>query len=74
MVTPEEARKEARILLASMAAGHDPAAERRAPREEDITLLQAFDTYPKVRHQRASTVSQYRQILRRCFSATKSMT
>lgn len=44
VMTPDEARKEARILLAEVARGTDPA-ERRAEQRRDLTVAELCDLY-----------------------------
>jgi hypothetical protein len=44
VLTPEEARREARIQLAKVAQGNDPAAERSAKRKE-LTVAQLVERY-----------------------------
>jgi integrase len=44
VLTPEEARREARKALATVAKGGDPAADRRAKRA-DLTVAQLIDRY-----------------------------
>ncbi|MGQ4274956.1 tyrosine-type recombinase/integrase [Terrihabitans sp. B22-R8] len=43
-LTPDEARKRARVLLGSVAAGQDPAGERSTRRKE-LTVRQLIDLY-----------------------------
>lgn len=42
---PEEARKKALVILAKMAAGHDPAKEKERTRRVSLTLGEAFEEY-----------------------------
>ena len=44
VLTPEEARKRARVLLGAVAAGHDPAEQRAADRQA-MTVAELCDEY-----------------------------
>jgi integrase len=44
VLTPEEARKRARVLLGTVAAGHDPAEQRAADRQA-LTVAELCDEY-----------------------------
>ena len=44
VLTPEEARKRARVLLGAVAAGHDPAEQRAADRQA-VTVAELCDEY-----------------------------
>ena len=55
LMTVEEARKQALIVLSDMAQGQDPAVERKKKEVTKITLLECFDDYLKVRNNLTET-------------------
>ena len=62
--TTEEARREARQLLAAMAAGENPNEKRRQVAAAEVTLSRAFDDYFAARPDfKAFTVQTYRRVL-----------
>ena len=62
--TAGEARRMAEETLARVAAGEDPAAERARARVVP-TLAEAFESYMEAgSHRKASTVAQYRNLVR----------
>jgi len=65
-LTPTEARKRARKLLAAMASGKDPTVEKTKRRIRGVTLSEVLEHYLKVRKLRANTIRSYRYILPRC--------
>jgi integrase len=65
VLTPEEARKQARVILGKMAAGQDPAAEKSNHRATSLTLGQAFEEYMAGRDMRPSTVYNFNRIMRK---------
>lgn len=67
VMTPDEARKEARHLLAEVARGGDPAGERREPREAPSVAMLA-DRYLAEHaemHNKPSTVAEFRRLISR---------
>jgi integrase len=63
LVTPEVARKRALKLLADMAEGHDPHAERKAKRASAMTLREAFDDFFERRPLAASSKPNYERTI-----------
>lgn len=67
VMTPDEARKEARHLLAEVARGKDPAGERREAREAP-TIAALADRYLAEHadiHNKPSTVAEFRRLVER---------
>jgi integrase len=66
VLTPDEARKEARIQLARVAQGDDPAGERSAKRKE-LTVRQLVERYVAehlLTHNKATTRKEFERIAR----------
>lgn len=61
--TPEQARKEAKLLLADMARGINPNQQKAQERLRTTTLQQAFEEYLAVRSLKPTTQYNYQ----RCF-------
>ena len=59
LLTPEEARREARVILGRMSAGVDP----RKPEACTITLRQAFEEYMGSKDFRPNTVYSFNRIM-----------
>lgn len=63
-LTPEQARKQARIMLGDIALGKDPQAEKRESRVRGITLEQAYRDYLQSRRNLTpSTLRDYKQCI-----------
>lgn len=68
-ITVEQARKEAQKLLGKIAAGIDPAAEKKEARVRTITLLQVFEDYLKARKAlKETTIFDYQRVMREGFA------
>lgn len=65
-LTPTEARKKARKLLAAMASGKDPTLEKARRKLKGVTLHEVLEHYLTVRILRANTIRSYRYVLPRC--------
>ncbi|MEB3095592.1 Arm DNA-binding domain-containing protein [Achromobacter sp. D10] len=63
VLTPEQARDEARQRLAQMAAGIDPRQARRALSPQGVTLKDALDAYFANRELAPRTQADYRKVL-----------
>ena len=63
-LTPEEARKQARIVLGKMATGKSPGR----PRNGIPTLSEVVDKFFAIRSLRPTSVRHYRSVLDRCLS------
>ncbi len=63
VLTPEQARDEARQRLAQMAAGIDPRQARRALSQQGVTLKEALDAYFANRELAPRTQADYRKVL-----------
>ncbi len=61
LLSLEEARLKGRRLLAEMASGFDPHAEKRNKRVASITLLELLEEYLAVRILKESTKEVYRR-------------
>jgi len=61
--TPEQARKEARQLLARMANGEDPRRDKEKIDAKSITLEQALETYLRTKNLRPFTEETYRRVI-----------
>ena len=59
----EDARKEAKTLLAQMAKGEDPVAKKRDEAVKSMTLEKAFEQYLSTRTLKASSVASYDKLL-----------
>jgi len=62
----EEARQEARYVLAEMSSGVDPNAAKKADKASALTLDELLEIYLAAKELRESTKSFYRRIIRRC--------
>jgi len=61
-LTVEQARKEAMKILGMVMSGKDPAAEKKAKRAKQVTLLEAFDDYLLARKDLSpTTIKDYRR-------------
>jgi integrase len=65
-LTPTEARKKAQKLLASMAAGKDPTAEKAKRKVRGATLQDVLERYLTVRNLKPNTVRAYKSMVPRC--------
>jgi integrase len=63
--TPETARKQALVILGSMAQGIDPAKQKRADKTLNLTLQQAFDEYMASKERRPHTLYNYPRLMRK---------
>lgn len=71
-LTPDQARKEAQILLGKMAAGVNPNLEKHANKVERITLQTAYEDYISTRANLSErTKKDYEQAMERAFSQWK---
>lgn len=66
-LTPEQARKVATEVLASMTKGTNPNAQRREERRKAITLEQAYQGYITERALRPNTLRDYQRAMARAF-------
>lgn len=63
-ITAEEARKQAKTLLGSVAKGEDPIAEKKTQRVNAMTLKQVFNDYLKARKDlKPRTLNDYHCVL-----------
>ena len=60
LISPEEARKRAKQVLANLAEGRNPNSEKAAARAREITLRQAFEALFAGRPFARSSLSSYR--------------
>lgn len=60
LISPEEARKRAKQVLANLAEGRNPNSEKAAARAREITLKQAFEALFAGRPFARSSLSSYR--------------
>ncbi len=68
-ITPEQARKQAQVLLGSITLGNDPIEERRAKRVRGTTLGDCYQDYLKVRkHLKPNTLHDYERNINGAFS------
>lgn len=58
-ITPDEARKQAKVLLGEMAKGIDVVAVARKERIKSVTLREAYEDFKKLRPLRESTIIGY---------------
>jgi integrase len=65
-LTPTEARKKAMKVLATMAAGKDPTAEKAKRKIRGATLQEVLNHFFAVRILKPNTVRTYRQMVPRC--------
>lgn len=65
-LTPTDARKKAVKVLATMAAGKDPTAEKAKRKIRGATLQEVLDHFLSVRILKPNTVRTYRQMVPRC--------
>lgn len=64
-LTTEQARKEAKGLLGSIARGINPIAEKQAQKIKGTTLKQAFEDYLKARKSlKQTTITDYERVLK----------
>lgn len=69
-LTAENARNKALEMLGQIAMGIDPIAEKRAAHMRQVTLQDVFQDYIQTRKAlKASTVTNYKQILTKAFAA-----
>ena len=71
VIKPAAARRQAKEILAQLAAGVNPNAEAKKSREIQqelgITLGEALNAYLDLRELAPSTVKSYKQVVERCF-------
>lgn len=60
----DDARKEAKTLLAKMAKGEDPVAEKRADQVRSMSLEKAIEKYFETRTLKPGTVTTYQKLFR----------
>lgn len=65
--TPDQAETQAKVLLAKLALGENPNAERAVDKSRAMTLRQLFDEYVQVRKLRPKSLEVYESAMRRCF-------
>ncbi len=65
-LTPTDARKKAIKVLATMAAGEDPTAEKAKRKIRGATLQEVLNQFLSVRILKPNTVRTYRQMVPRC--------
>ncbi len=65
-LTPTEARKNAKKVLAAMAAGKDPTAEKAKKKLRGASLQEVLEHYFLVRNLKPNTVRAYKSMLPRC--------
>lgn len=65
-MTPTEARKKAKKILASMAAGKDPTVEKAKKKIRGATLREVLAHFLSVRNLKPNSVRAYRNMIPRC--------
>jgi len=65
-LTPTDARKKAVKVLATMASGKDPTAEKAKRKIRGATLQEVLDHFLSVRILKPNTIRTYRQMVPRC--------
>ncbi len=58
-LTPDEARKQAKVLLGEMAKGVDVVAVAKKEKIKSVTLSEAYEEFKRVKQLRASTITGY---------------
>jgi len=76
-ITPEQARRMAQRLIGQIAEGRNPAAEKRAARQGQVTLQNAFEDFLNSRKAgekplATKTVYDYRRLMETVFKAWKA--
>lgn len=66
-LTPDEARKQAKVLLGEMAKGVDIVAVARKDKIKSVTLGQAYEDFKKYRNLRESTITGYNTAMNTVF-------
>jgi hypothetical protein len=62
--TPDSARKQALVILGSMAAGIDPVAQKVKQKTISITLAEAFDEYMESKEFRHNTILSFTRVIK----------
>lgn len=65
-LTPTDARKKAKKVIATMAAGKDPTAEKAKKKIRGATLKEVLDHFLSVRNLKPNSVRGYRNMVPRC--------
>jgi integrase len=72
ILTPEQARKEAQILLSDIVTGKNPAHEKQKKDAQSITLDEAFNDYLLTRKDlREGTINNYKKCIDGCLADWK---
>ena len=72
VLTPDEARKEAKVLLGLMAKNVDIVAEERRNTLKSVTLEQAFEDYKSLRNLTEKTATDYQRAMETTFFEWKN--
>ena len=67
-LTPEQARKQAQILLGEIAKGIDINAEAKKEKAKSITLKEAYDDYKQTKKLRGTTITGYDCAMNKAFN------
>ena len=67
LISAEDARKEAMLLLSEMHRGIDPTQRKREQAAKSVTLIEAFDRFISSRQLRPATIKLYRHHMFRSF-------
>ena len=68
VLTPEEARKQARVILGKMSAGEDPVKPSAASRKLTMTLREAFEDYMSSKDMRKNTQLSFNRVMNQCLA------
>ena len=68
-LSPAMARSEAYQILAQIARGQDPQAQRRQKRARQVSLQQAFDSYLETHRLKPKTQADYSRLVQRAFGS-----
>ena len=66
-LTPEQARKQAQILLGEIAKGTDINAEAKKDKAKGITLMEAYNDYKTTKKLRETTITGYNCAMNKAF-------
>ncbi|CAN5548371.1 tyrosine-type recombinase/integrase [soil metagenome] len=66
-MTPDEARRRAKVHLAAFSAGTDVTAEKRKRRAKGVILAEVYERFKKDRQFRPKTIEVYDGLIQRCF-------
>lgn len=67
VLTPDEARKRARVCIATLSVGTDITYEKRRRKLANVTLEQVYEQFKNDRQPRPKTIEVYDGLIKRCF-------